>query len=654
MKAIVSVLAAATFIRLFLAYAFSTVDSISFDDDILSQALGPGILPAIGAAILDPVHTWDHLQEACFWLENTPSLWKESRDGRGSKKNAGYSAIYMPGTRIVAPPLVVAFLGETLVCPDVAYLGVIRTLMLLIADGIGAYCIYHMGKRIFETESMSNEAEMERHTALSGSEKDVDDDLVVPGILRPERGWIVGLSSKIVPPEECSTHGHGSLNENENGASADDKQQTCGSKNDKSTENTATTISTLPTREPIIAMGQLPIVTCVVYYCNPISMFANATGSMRSLWDALMLLSLYYSTMPPTSLSKEGIRIKDPSATKTAISLAFATYADTGYAVFLLPILLWRGLFRFARSPAIQKAQHNDWKLLLALYVFYLAGLHYFSSLLVGGVYSVYIKVIVQTMLPNIAFVQQDGSGSVPGPSMGLHWYLFVQMFDRFRPYFTVFVSGIPAMFFIPLAIRLHRYPSVLVATFQLLWAIHRPTATVHTLALGLHLALLNPRTIVRMRTQSLISFCALPVPVLLFVTFHRMWLVTGNGNPNYIYFQCFAYGMFVTIISMEFVSATVKRDKVRRMVEKGSIKKILLAKEKDGSQKEAANIEGHNVVEKKAETVKAHDSIGEDNATMHNGIVGMREKATEDDGRISDQMDDAADDKPEPVVVFL
>jgi len=54
------------------------------------------------------------------------------------------------------------------------------------------------------------------------------------------------------------------------------------------------------------------------------------------------------------------------------------------------------------------------------------------------------------------------------------------------------------------------------------------------------------------------------------------MWLVTGNGNPNYIFFQCLAYGMFVMIITMDFVSGTVKRDKVRRMIEKGTVKKLL------------------------------------------------------------------------------
>ena len=179
-------------------------------------------------------------------------------------------------------------------------------------------------------------------------------------------------------------------------------------------------------------------------------------------------------------------------------------------------------------------------------------------------------------------------------------------MFDRFRPYFTVFVAGIPTMFAIPLMTRLHRYPSVLAATFQLLWVIYRPTSTAHTLTFGMILALLNPRTIVRMRNPSIIAFFALPVPILLFITFHRMWLVTGNGNPNYIFFQCFAYGMFVIIISMDFVSASVKREKVRRMIEKGSIKKILAEmkeKEMEGESKNGEHEEGSktNGVQKEA-----------------------------------------------------
>lgn len=225
-----------------------------------------------------------------------------------------------------------------------------------------------------------------------------------------------------------------------------------------------------------------------------------------------------------------------------------------------------------------------------------------------------------------------------------------MQMFDRFRPYFTVFVSGVPAMFIIPLISRLFRYPSVLVATFQLLWVIFRPTSTVHTLTLGLILALLNPRTVVRMRDPSLVSFCALPVPILLFITFHRMWLVTGNGNPNYIYFQCFAYGMFVVIISMDFVSATVKRDKVRRMIERpGTIKKIIeKRKDQEGETKKEKDGEcNSNDVKKEAEVQKEAGAQKKEVADESAPWAVKEKEATE-------VMESDSDDQPEPNVVFI
>jgi len=628
--AIIFILAAATVLRLLLSFAILPGNTTATDnDDVLARALGPGILPAVGAAILDPVHTWDHLEEACFWLENGPSSWTDSW-GESSGGSAGYGAIYTPGTRVVAPPLVVAFLGETLVCPgpeSAAFRAAIRKLLLLIADAVGAFCIYRLGMRTFDVEKESNEEKIERHTR----KEEEDDDLVVPGILRPQRGWVFGLSSKKIPPEESLKNG-----EVNHCAGADHTKQKEDDENGDAPIGIAT--SALLDSEPIITLDQLPIFAAASYFCNPISMLANATGSTRSLWDALLLLSFCYVTLPPARTTKENIPIKVPSATKAMFCLSVATYADAGYSMFLLPIMLWRGLLRGAQTqPTFQRGQHQDWKTVVVLYIFYLGGLHFLASMLVGGDSSTYRSVMVQTMLPNIAFIQQDSSGSVPGPSMGLHWYMFVQVFDRFRPYFTVFVSGVAMMFAIPLTTRLYRYPSVLVATFQLLWAIFRPTTTVHTLTLGLHLAALNPRTIARMRNPSLISFFALPVPILLFVTFHRMWLVTGNGNPNYIYFQCFAYGMFVCIITMEFVSATVKRDKVRRMVEKGSIRKILAEKKKEEEKvpKDAAKVDykdGPPTEEKKVE---------EKNGTC--------EKVAEDIGNGSDR-----EETPEPVVVFL
>lgn len=394
--------------------------------------------------------------------------------------------------------------------------------------------------------------------------------------------------------------------------------------------------------EPFLSVEQLPLLTALLYFFNPISAISNSVGSLRGIWDALFLLSLQYSASAPFTLTREGIPIKVPSASKTALFLALGTYADVAYAMFLMPILLCRGFWSSESAPTdkmkknFQRGLARDWKTILGLYLFYLGCLHLLASILVGGNWNEYGKVVLQSSLPNVAFLEQDGSGSYPGPNMGLHWYFFVQMFDRFRPYFVVFINGVPAMFLIPLLIRLHRYPPALVASLQLLWAIYRPTNTVQTLTLALHFVLLNPRSIVRMRNPSLVSLFALPVPILLFVTFHRMWLVTGNGNPNYIYFQCVAYCVFVSIITIDFIGATVKRDKVRRLAEKGdTVKYITEADKKMESE----------IKECSPDTSPGENAVSK-SSTTEGEVTPPKE--------LENSGNDEVDETPEPNVVFL
>ena len=652
------IIAVSTVLRLLTYFALS--------NEVLTQVFGLGIVPAIKASILDRVHTWDHIEEACFLLKNGVSQWGDEHNKQFT--TSGYRAIYAPGSGIVAPPLVVAFLGETFASlhkfsPYIVW--IFQRLLMLLADAVGAYCIYHIGKRVYEMEKDSIEAEIERETKNCQIKKkrvsfacDYDQssrpNMVVPGKLRPIRGWIFGLSSQVldevvvVKDEKSSAdvnNGNGNHTKLEKGSSFQSSP-------------------TKRTEQPIVlTLKQVPLLVSLLYFSNPVSMIANSTGSLRSLWDALAIVSLYYATKASHTITKEGIPIKIKSLSSTAAFLALATYVDVGYTIFLVPILLWRGMWRGGYEELdwkYQRGQNNDWQTLLTLYICFLAGLHYLASLLLGGNSDEYKSVMIQTMLPNIAFLEQDTSGSVPGPSMGLHWYFFVQMFDRFRPYFTVFVAGVPAMFVVPLTLRLYRYPSVLAATFPLLWAVFRPTTTVHNLTLGLLLEMLNPRTIARMRNSSLISLFALPVPILLFITFHRMWLVTGNGNPNYIYFQCFAYGLFVSTITLDFVSASVKRDKVVRMVEKGDFN----VKEDEGEKDKDVSDSNGKVLASVLEAVRDEyenidddaDELNEKAGEKSNGKKGVvfEDDLNKSDEKKEDEEEEEEEEEEKPAIVFL
>jgi len=79
----------------------------------------------------------------------------------------------------------------------------------------------------------------------------------------------------------------------------------------------------------------------------------------------------------------------------------------------------------------------------------------------------------------------------------------------------------------------------------------------------------MSPRSLARINIISLIALCSIPVPVLLYILDYGLWLETGSGNANYIFFQCMAYNAFVVMIFLDFCGASLQRDKALRLTEK-------------------------------------------------------------------------------------
>ena len=241
-----------------------------------------------------------------------------------------------------------------------------RQLIVLIVDLVGALCVYNLGNAVLKSEI--EESELEYKTLGNGK-----NDLLIPGVLRPARGWMFGLPSKI-----------------------ERKEDTHGFKEEKSTHKRA-----------ILSIQQVPIITSTLYLLNPISALA-AMRSTRSLWDMLMLVSFHYAVAPiiqdDTTSGKTGA--------KCAFFLSLATYFDTVYAVFLVPILIWRGL---CRNQSLEKDRHCDWKVVLVLFS------TYYGMMQLISMYATK-EGPIKRVLANLAFVELDESGSFSGPNIGLHW----------------------------------------------------------------------------------------------------------------------------------------------------------------------------------------------------------------------------------------
>lgn len=154
-------------------------------------------------------------------------------------------------------------------------------------------------------------------------------------------------------------------------------------------------------------------------------------------------------------------------------------------------------------------------------------------------------------------------------PNLGVQWYFSQQMFDRFRAYFGIMFFGIRFSLVIPLGMQfgstdgsISSYVMELTTCYWFIYTIfqmYHPTVT--DFLIGLALMLHSPRSLARMSViPSLVVLCAIPVPLILYCLDWQMWLETGTGNANFIYFQCLAYHAFIIILFVEFCGATVRR----------------------------------------------------------------------------------------------
>lgn len=99
-----------------------------------------------------------------------------------------------------------------------------------------------------------------------------------------------------------------------------------------------------------------------------------------------------------------------------------------------------------------------------------------------------------------------------------------------------------------------------------MIWTIFRSTETLFDANLALVFFLLCPRSLARTGVISFLSLCSIIVPVLLNVVDHWLWLGPNTGNANYIFFQCLAYNVFLSILLSQFCSASLQRDKALRL----------------------------------------------------------------------------------------
>ena len=81
------------------------------------------------------------------------------------------------------------------------------------------------------------------------------------------------------------------------------------------------------------------------------------------------------------------------------------------------------------------------------------------------------LTLFITLFLPACSFLIEYGR-----PNLGLAWYLFLEMFDHFRPLFAFLFLLMPFVHLPALSLKLaHRHPKALLVATWLLLAIHKP-----------------------------------------------------------------------------------------------------------------------------------------------------------------------------------
>jgi len=554
-----------TIVRLTLI-TWITLNNFPNGDESLSQYIKSAGLRSV---LSNPTHTLDHMREGFFLSKVTPNgslviINDNDNDNptdfvNGSNSQT-YAHIYMEGPQskqnnrsafFHAPPLLLALVDPVLLTwiPSPVIQDLVFALLMMLVDLFTAVRLFQLATNLLSAESSS----CTDSDVGEAGDSDTDTDTMIE--------WEINLEQKMDPliqPNFAWVFGLFFPNDIGDDVVADTKSPASS--------------DVVSKKEAIVELSDIPKLCAIFYYCNPISILANGGGacSFHGLWHLLLVSTLQELTATKSETTHSGnckvsqwsTSTRQPSKNNVPLAMlyfAMIFHVEINHIVFLLPMILITN-----RQLGYDRLVHSSVGC-IGFFLLWTLLLQYLSLLLVGS--ENFFAMLRQSHAKELNFVDLE-------PNIGMQWYFFISMFDRFRRYFVVMHFGLPFIFVCPLMIRFHRYPFDIISIMNLILSLFKPTPTLNDMIITLCFLLMSPRTLARTTHKSLVSLAALPVPIILYVMDYWLWLETGSGNANYIYFQCLAYNTFCAIILMDFLTALMRREKALRLTEKGPRKR--------------------------------------------------------------------------------
>jgi phosphatidylinositol glycan class U len=127
-------------------------------------------------------------------------------------------------------------------------------------------------------------------------------------------------------------------------------------------------------------------------------------------------------------------------------------------------------------------------------------------------------------------------------PTIGVFWYFFSEMFERFRLFFLLVFHG-HLFFYAPsLAIVFHREPVFLAYLLVAIPAIFKAYPVIGDTTFALCLALTNLYLLLPCMRRVYLHVYAFLQTSVIGVLMWFLWISPGSGNANFFYFQSLAF----------------------------------------------------------------------------------------------------------------
>jgi phosphatidylinositol glycan class U len=144
-------------------------------------------------------------------------------------------------------------------------------------------------------------------------------------------------------------------------------------------------------------------------------------------------------------------------------------------------------------------------------------------------------------------------------PNIGLFWYFFTEIFQRFRLFFNLIFHGHLLIYIIPLTLRLSEEPLFLACTIQSLCNLFQAYPVYADLSMIFILFLFHIELISIKIRRIYPILILLAFSSVMFSVMCALWIYPGSGNANFAYFQSLIVIFTTAFTVIEILGAVIR-----------------------------------------------------------------------------------------------